>query len=94
MEIPPEHAADGPEATRRRRTRSVASWVLVVLSTILVIAAATAWWVHATLLDTDRFMAIVGPAISSDAFEAQLSETLADATTEALDLEARIEDRL
>lgn len=68
--------------------------LLVGLSAILVLVAATAWWVHGVVFDTDRFMAIVQPAIESEAFETQLSDSLTEATTEALALDTRLETRL
>lgn len=89
-----EMQADAQDTRRRGRVRSVAAGLLVGFSALVVLLATVAWWVHGVLFDTDAFMEIVEPAISSEAFETQLSGTLTDSTVEALALEARLETRL
>lgn len=89
-----EGEASEERSARTRRIRSVSAGVFVVISALLVLVATLGWWVHGVLFDTDEFMAIVEPAITSEAFESQLSETLSEATIDALDLETRLEARL
>ncbi|MEX1286503.1 MAG: hypothetical protein AB1Z57_01045 [Acidimicrobiia bacterium] len=82
------------EGGRRSRVRSVGAGLGVAISALLVLLALVAWWVHGVVFDTDSFMEIVEPAITSEAFETQLSESLSESTIEALALEARLEARL
>jgi len=36
-------------------------WVLVVLSSLMVVVTGVAWWAHYTVMDTNGYMNIVGP---------------------------------
>ena len=58
---------EGRRHTAGIRTQSIASWILTVLAGIAVAAAVVGYWAHETLLDTDKFMAAVTPAVESDA---------------------------
>jgi hypothetical protein len=64
--------------------------VLAVLTVVATVAASVAVWVRATLLDTDRFMAVVEPVLDDPAFTAALSETAAAQVLAALELDARV----
>src|SRR6188472_2192251 len=39
------------------RLRGIAAWILTVLAAVAVTASVVAFWVHETVLDTDRFVA-------------------------------------
>ncbi|HET9540646.1 MAG TPA: hypothetical protein VFQ46_08595, partial [Candidatus Limnocylindria bacterium] len=52
------------------------------------------YWAHETLLDTDKFMAAVTPAVKSDAVKQVVADRLADQVLEALDLDTRVADAL
>jgi hypothetical protein len=78
----------------RGRTRSIASWILTVLAGIAVAASVVGYWAHETLLDTDKFMAAVTPAVQSDAVKQVVADRLADQVLEALDLDTRVADAL
>ena len=82
------------EAKRAVRTRSTLSVVLVVLTAFSVIAATVGFWMHDVVFDTDSFMEIVEPSITSDEFTAVISDRVADEAIAALDLRARLELRL
>jgi len=83
-----------PPAGTPGRTRSIASWVLTVLAGIAVAASVVGYWAHETLLDTDKFMAAVTPAVQSDAVKQVVADRLADQALEALDLDTRVADAL
>ena len=72
------------------RTRGIAAWVITVLAAIAVSASVVAFWVHESVLDTDRFMAAVTPAVESEAVQAVIADRVSDELIEALDLESRI----
>ena len=52
------------------------------------------YWAHETLLDTDKFMAAVTPAVESDAVKQVVADRLSDQVLEALDLDTRVADAL
>jgi hypothetical protein len=83
-------SADEPRSMWRR----VAAWVLVVLMGIAVAGSVVGFWVNRTVLETDRFMAVVTPIVESDSVQAVVSDRIADQLFEALDLETRLTDRL
>ncbi|MEA1903698.1 MAG: hypothetical protein U9N56_09255 [Actinomycetota bacterium] len=76
------------------RIRGAVAVILVLLVAISITASGVSWWVHYVALDTDAFMEIVEPAITSDEFTDALGSRLSEETIEALDLESRFEDRL
>lgn len=89
-----EPAATEAEPPARRPVRGIASWILTVLAAIAVSAAVIGFWVHQTVLETDQFMAAVTPVVESESVQAVVSDRLADEALEALDLEARVADRI
>ena len=78
----------------RRMWRRVTAWVLVVLMGIAVAGSVVGFWVNRTLLETDRFMAVVTPIVESESVQAVVSDRVADQVLEALDLETRLTERL
>jgi hypothetical protein len=64
--------------------------VLVALTIIALLASTVAVWVRATVLDTDRFMAIVEPTLTDEAFPGALSGVVAEQVLIALDLDGRV----
>jgi len=81
---------DEPRSTWRR----VAAWVLVVLMGIAVAGSVVGFWVNRTVLETERFMAVVTPVVESDSIQAVVSDRISDQVLEALDLETRLTERL
>ena len=74
----------------RPRFRQVSSAVFLVLTVVAVVLATTSVWVGRTLMDTDRFMAIVEPALTSPELDEALADRLAAEVAEALSLEDRL----
>ena len=65
-----------------------------MLAGIAVAACVVGYWAHETLLDTDKFMAAVTPAVESDAVKQVVADRLSDQVLEALDLDTRVADAL
>jgi hypothetical protein len=80
--------------TGRRAKRRWLAGFLVVLTVLAMAASTLAIWTRETVLDTERFMGVVEPALDDDAFYSVLGDRVADASLEALDLDARIADLL
>lgn len=74
----------------RRRWRGVLTWILVVLTSLSVVASAVAVWAHQVVFDTDRFMRTVQPALDNPDFYVLIGDRASAATLEALDIEARL----
>jgi hypothetical protein len=72
----------------------VGAWVLTVLAGVAVAAAVVGYWANQTLLETDRFMAAVTPAVESDALKRVVADRLSDQVLEALDLDTRVAEAL
>jgi hypothetical protein len=64
--------------------------ILVVLTVAAVVASTVAVWTRTTVLDTDRFMTVVGPALFEPSFAAALSDVVAQEVLVALGLDARV----
>ena len=78
----------------RHPVRATISWVLLVLASLGVVASTLSFWVHETLFDTDRFMAVVEPVLRDPAVERALATRLGDQVVTALDPETRVADAL
>jgi hypothetical protein len=71
--------------------RNLIAWILVVLATILAIAAPLASWGHDYLLDTNRFVNTVAPLIQDDAVAQAISDRAATRLVEGLDIQDRLD---
>lgn len=74
----------------RRRWRGILTWILVVLTSLSVVASAVAVWAHQVVFDTDRFMRTVQPALDNPDFYVLVGDRASQATLEALDIDARL----
>lgn len=87
-------AADGRKRERRaakwRRTRKILVGLLVFLTAVMVLASSVAVWVHATVFETDRFVALVEPALEERAVTDALANDVTNQVSQALDLQARV----
>ena len=82
------------KGTGRRRVRQVLAGVLVVLTSLCIVAATIGLWTQRTLSDTDRFVALVAPLADDPAVTNPLAARLSEEVFIALDVEARIEEAL
>lgn len=68
------------------RGRSIASWTLVVIGSILVPLAVVAFWGQRTITDAERYIETVGPLAAEEAIKTAIitrtTETLEDAIAE------------
>jgi len=66
--------------------------VLLVVLTVLVFAAGVAGaWARRTALDTDRYVATVGPLAEDPAVQEYLARTITDQVFQALDVQGRLQ---
>lgn len=80
----------------RRRTfwRQILTWLLVVMTSIGVVASTVAIWAHETVFDTDQFMETLEPALAEPALYDVIGDRAATSALEGLDLEGRVTDSL
>jgi hypothetical protein len=74
--------------------RTAASVLLVVLTVLTMVMATVAVWTRQTLMDTDRFMAVVGPALDDPVFYDGLGDVVTEEALTALALDARVSSTL
>jgi hypothetical protein len=84
------------DAPARLPERDHAWWtsILLVLTVVSMVASTVAVWARATVLDTDRFMEVVAPALTDPSLAAALRDVVADEVLVALDLDARVAESL
>jgi hypothetical protein len=94
----PEWQAAPPRApgaqTSRRTLPTWLSIILVILTSIGVLASTMVIWVEATMLNTDRFVALVAPVGSDPQVIASVSQYAADQVVTALDIQNRTTNAL
>ncbi len=75
---------------RRQRTRRILAPLLVVLAVLVFAAAVPGSWTRRTLLDTDRYVAVVGPLAQDPAIQEYLTRTITSAVFDGLSVEDRL----
>jgi hypothetical protein len=90
---------DTPRAskeTKKRagRIRRVLAGILVLLTSICVVATTVGLWTRRTLSSTDRYVALVAPLAEDPAVTNALAKRLTDEIFFALDVEARVQQAL
>lgn len=74
--------------TRSHRLRFAATIALLILTGVLVLGTVTARYVHAELLDTDRYVATVAPLASEPAIQDAITDLVTTAILAQLDVTA------
>jgi len=69
---------DGRRRARPSRARRVLTVVLVALFAILLPVTITATWAHRTVVNTDAYIATVGPVVADPAVQAAVSREVTD----------------
>ena len=86
-----DQAAAAPTPKEKRwGGRSIASLLLFVLATILLIPALLGHWGHRTVIDGERYIATVGPLIN----QPEVQEALSSAVTDAVVAQVNTEDQV
>ena len=79
---------------RRWGARSIASLVLFVLATLLLIPALVGHWGHRTVIDGQRYIDTVGPLINQPEIQQALAESVTDAVVANVDTETQVDTLL
>ncbi len=78
----------------RLRLRRIMTAILVVLTSISVVATTAGVWMNRTIWNTDRFVALVAPLSDNRAVTDGLAVKLAEDTFQALDVQERVQQAL
>jgi hypothetical protein len=76
------------------RIRRIVTWVLVVLTSLMVLVATIGVWAQRTVADTDRYVALVAPLADNPAVTNPLADRLTDEIFVALDVQGRIQQAI
>jgi hypothetical protein len=76
---------------RQGRLRRILAVVLIVLTVIVFAAGVAGAWARRTVLDTDRYVATVGPLAEDPAVQEYLARTITNQVFLALDVRGRLE---
>jgi hypothetical protein len=71
--------------------RATVVWLLIALSCVLMVAATLAVGIQQVLLNTDRWVAAVGPLSEDASVQSSVANTAAAVTLNALDVQGRVQ---
>lgn len=86
--------AEAAPVTKRRRGRTVASWVLVVLACLLAVMSVVVVYARNELLNTDTFVATVGPLAKDPNVQQTVATKVSENLVAKTDVQQRIKDAL
>jgi hypothetical protein len=81
--VPPAGAA---QVTTTSRVRSLMVGLAFLFTMLSLVLATTTWWLHDTVLDTDRFVTLTAPLVDDPAVQEELVTVTATQLDEALGL--------
>jgi hypothetical protein len=84
----------GAPPRKKRRGRTIGSWVLIVLACILAVTSVVVAYARNELLNTDTFVATVGPLAKDPAVQAAVANRVSESLVARTDLEERVKDAL
>ena len=76
---------------KRGRARRIGAVLLVVLTVVVFAAGVAGAWARRTVLNTDRYVATVGPLVEDPAVQEYLARTITDQVFTALDVQGRLQ---
>lgn len=85
-----------PESTTERRwgARSIASLLIFIVATVLLVPALVGHWGHRTVIDSERYIQTVGPLIEQPEVQQALAETVTEAVVAKVDTESQVQTLL
>ena len=84
----------GTAASRRWGARSIASLLIFILATVLLLPALVGHWGHRTIIDADRYIETVGPLIDQPEIQQALAETVTQQVVERVDTQEQVDTLL
>jgi hypothetical protein len=84
------NATDPSPAKRPPRWRRLGAAVLIVIGVVMFPIAGLAVWLHNTVLDTDQYVATIGPLASDPDVQQAAANRVTNALVEQTDLQERV----
>jgi len=88
------HQVEADHGVKRSRGRTIGSWVLIVLACILAITSVVVVYARNELLNTDTFVATVGPLAKDPAVQTAVAHRVSDNLVAKTDVSQRVKDAL
>jgi len=85
---------NGSKPRVRRRWKTVASWILIVLACLLAVLSVLVVWTRDELLDTDTFVATVTPLAQNPAIQSAVATKVSNELVSQVNLEQRVKSAL
>ena len=86
--------SDNTTTERRWGARSIASLLLFILATILVVPALVGHWGHRTVIDGARYLDTIGPLIDQPEVQAALADAVTKQVVAKVDTENQVDTLL
>ncbi len=81
---------DAAHPKKKGRLRTITSWVLLVLACLMAVLSVVVIYARNTVLDTNTFVATVGPLSRSPAVQAEVAHRVSTQVTQGIDVQGRI----
>ncbi len=89
-----EVEATTPPKPKKKRGRTIASWVLIVLACLMAILSVVVVYARNELLNTDTFVATVGPLAKDPNVQKTVATKVSDSLVAKSDIEQRVKNAL
>ena len=88
------HKVEGSTKPKKRRGRTIGSWVLIVLACLLAVLSVVVVYARNELLNTDTFVATVAPLAKDPAVQTAVATRVSDNLVAKTDVEQRVKNAL
>lgn len=88
------HQVEGKQRKKKTRMRTISSWVLLVLACLLAVLSVVVVYARNQLLNTDTFVATVGPLAKNAAIQTAVATKVSRSLVEQTDIEQRVKNAL
>ena len=88
------HQVEATAKPKKRRGRTIASWVLIVLACLLAVLSVVVVYARNELLNTDTFVATVAPLAKDKAIQTTVATKVSENLVARTDLQQRVQNAL
>ncbi len=88
------HQAEGTPKPGKRRGRTIASWVLIVLACIMAVLSVVVVYARNELLNTDTFVSTVAPLAKDKAIQTTVATKVSENLVARTDIQQRVQNAL
>ena len=88
------HQVEGAAKPKKRRGRTIASWVLIVLACIMAVLSVVVVYARNELLNTDTFVSTVAPLAKDKAIQTTVATKVSENLVARTDIQKRVQNAL